>query len=90
MSVITISFLFIERLKQKNCVILDNAKWHNKKTEFIRISSRSWNKDRIRTWSIMRGSFPFFYLIIGMKNYIRDKNTSFKLQDVCTLAVSCL
>ncbi len=30
---------------------------------------------------LYRGSFPFFYLIIGMKNYIQDENISFKLAD---------
>ncbi|CAF3944155.1 unnamed protein product [Rotaria sp. Silwood1] len=115
----------------------DNAKWHNKRTEFSRILSRAWNKDRIRDW-LEQHQIPYpdhyfkaellelchtnappkQYLVddaaalcdveilrlpikhcmlnpieiawVCMKNYIRDQNTSFKVQDIRELAANWL
>ncbi len=50
MPVMTMSFFLSKGPDKKVCIIVDNAKWHSKQTEFSRIPSRAWNEDRIREW----------------------------------------
>ncbi|CAF4824568.1 unnamed protein product [Rotaria sp. Silwood2] len=123
--------------EQKICLVLDNALWHNKQTEFSRIPSRSWNKAQVYDW-LTKHNVPYFdqyskaelielsranappkqYITDevaaefdieilrlpikhcmlnpieiawgGMKNFIRDQNTTFKLEEVRTLVSNWL